>query len=571
MPKVHLYRSNIEAARERCSLTPAENAVIQAILVSTDAGSITFEITGLPLQFARALLEDPKLKPNHRAILAMMVYGLREDATDCKTLYPIKVRTPVDFASAFGTHTGNAPNCELFWNSRWYPVNLLVELHEDEHKLARNVSVRVELAMGSSTRTLHWALNPSIFLDDQGSAREITILQTIERLGFRALQTPASHHNLRLLNAERLAADVGHQVWVKSKVMRLSEGRWSSSLLTELPLGTPDMPRRAVIEPALETEPNSGSYFHASRQAVFSTTASKMPLVRCFSFDIKDYVFVDINDLSPYEYDQTALERLYLPPAMKHVLQKVFETPTESLFGDLIRGKHGGIVILACGAPGVGKTLTAEVYAQMSQRPLYVLEFGELGTTVTQIENNLQKVFSRVVRWRAVLQFDECEIFLAKRGLDLERSAIVGIFLRMLDYYEGLLFLTTNQPSALDDAIRSRVMLNLEYPDLDQSARMHIWKTMFHAAGLSLDSNDFTELSQVQLNGRQIRNLARLTRIMHPEGKVTTQNILTLLQYNPQSLHTATGLPDTVQPDSLALSRKRRNQLDDEHPDRQER
>ena len=72
----------------------------------------------------------------------------------------------------------------------------------------------------------------------------------------------------------------------------------------------------------------------------------------------------------------------------------------------------------------------------------------------------------------AVLQFDECEIFLAQRGDGLERSAIVGIFLRMLDYYEGLLFLTTNRPDTLDYAIRSRVMLRLEYPDLDATIHM---------------------------------------------------------------------------------------------------
>ena len=143
---------------------------------------------------------------------------------------------------------------------------------------------------------------------------------------------------------------------------------------------------------------------------------------------------------------------------MKSVLRRVFETPTDKLFGDLIRGKHGGVVILACGSPGVRKTLTAEVYAEMSRRPLYVLEFGELGTTVQEIEHNLERVFARVVRWRAVLQFDECEIFLSQRGNDLERSAIVGIFLRMLDYYEGLLFLTTNRADALDPAIRSRVV-----------------------------------------------------------------------------------------------------------------
>jgi SpoVK/Ycf46/Vps4 family AAA+-type ATPase len=217
---------------------------------------------------------------------------------------------------------------------------------------------------------------------------------------------------------------------------------------------------------------------------------------------------------------------------MKDVLATLFATPTEKLFGDVIRGKHGGIVILASGNPGVGKTLTAEIYAEIARRPLYVLEFGELGTTVKEIEQNLELIFARVVRWQAVLQFDECEIFLSQRGDDLERSAIVGIFLRMLDYYEGLLFLTTNRPETLDHAIRSRVMLRLEYPDLDVAARAAIWRTMFEAAGLRLAGGDFSRLAEPAVNGRQIRNLVRLARILHPSGEITAAQMLDILEYS---------------------------------------
>lgn len=290
------------------------------------------------------------------------------------------------------------------------------------------------------------------------------------------------------------------------------------------------MPRRAIIEPDLEThDPHGGRRFGGG--GTLSESASRLPLVRLFSVDIKSYVFADIDDIQPYEYDEDSLDRLYLPPEMKLILHRVFETPAEQLFGDLIRGKHGGIVILACGSPGVGKTLTAEVYAEMARRPLYVLEFGELGTTVSAIEENLALIFARVVRWRAVLQFDECEIFLSQRGEDLERSAIVGIFLRMLDYYEGLLFLTTNRPEVLDYAIRSRVMLRLDYPDLDERARAQVWQTMFAAAGINLIDERFDALATHPLNGRQIRNLARLARILHPDRRITVEQVVALLQY----------------------------------------
>jgi hypothetical protein len=313
-------------------------------------------------------------------------------------------------------------------------------------------------------------------------------------------------------------------------VLELHSKFWFSGGLSERPLGTPDVPRRAVVEPSLEAGIDApGRNYSAFRRPTDAT--SRLPLVRVFSLDTKSYVYADVDDLAPYEYDTRAISRLFLPAKMKDVLATLFATPTTELFGDLIRGKHGGIVILASGNPGVGKTLTAEVYAEIAQRPLYVLEFGELGTTVKDIEEHLQAIFARVVRWGAVLQFDECEIFLSQRGDDLERSAIVGIFLRMLDYYEGLLFLTTNRPDALDYAIRSRVMLRLEYPDLNLETRADIWRTMFHAAGMELQGHDFKLLAAESVNGRQIRNLVRLARILHPLRNVTVDQMLAILEY----------------------------------------
>jgi len=200
-------------------------------------------------------------------------------------------------------------------------------------------------------------------------------------------------------------------------------------------------------------------------------------------------------------------------------------------FGDLLKGKHGGVVVLACGQPGVGKTLTAEIYAETTQRPLYVLELGELGTTAAAVETGLQTVFARVMRWNAVLQFDECEIFLSKRGTDLERSAIVGIFLRLLDYYRGLLFLTTNRPEVLDDAILSRVMLKLDYPHLDPTTRAKIWQSMFSVAKLTLEGISFDALAQLDLNGRQIRNLTRLAKILYPHSILTPEGIQEVLYF----------------------------------------
>ena len=50
------------------------------------------------------------------------------------------------------------------------------------------------------------------------------------------------------------------------------------------------------------------------------------------------------------------------------------------------------------------------------------------------------------------------------------------VFLRVLEYYDGLLFLTTNRPGALDEAFRSRIHLTLYYPPLNYRQTIDIWK-----------------------------------------------------------------------------------------------
>jgi len=52
----------------------------------------------------------------------------------------------------------------------------------------------------------------------------------------------------------------------------------------------------------------------------------------------------------------------------------------------------------------------------------------------------------------------------------------MSVFLRILEYYSGILFLTTNRVGAIDDAFRSRLHLTLYYPKLDKSQTIKIWK-----------------------------------------------------------------------------------------------
>lgn len=93
---------------------------------------------------------------------------------------------------------------------------------------------------------------------------------------------------------------------------------------------------------------------------------------------------------------------------------------------------------------------------------------------------------------------------------DVARNALVCVFLRKLEYFKGILFLTTNRVKTIDEAIASRIHLPLRYVELDQSARKAVWKSFLSTGnatkrGAPLPPKDFERLLRKQLNGREVR------------------------------------------------------------------
>ena len=93
---------------------------------------------------------------------------------------------------------------------------------------------------------------------------------------------------------------------------------------------------------------------------------------------------------------------------------------------------------------------------------------------------------------------------------DVVRNALVSVFLRKLEYYEGILFLTTNRVTTFDEAIASRVHLPLRYDNLDQLARRQVWEGLLERAktrkgGAVYTAKNIEELAERHLNGREVR------------------------------------------------------------------
>lgn len=73
---------------------------------------------------------------------------------------------------------------------------------------------------------------------------------------------------------------------------------------------------------------------------------------------------------------------------------------------DIIQGKGRGLVLLLRGAPGVGKTATAEAIAQELQKPLLLITSADMGLRAEDVEGNLSNIFRLADRWDCVLLMD---------------------------------------------------------------------------------------------------------------------------------------------------------------------
>ncbi|KAG5768318.1 hypothetical protein H9Q72_004086 [Fusarium xylarioides] len=144
---------------------------------------------------------------------------------------------------------------------------------------------------------------------------------------------------------------------------------------------------------------------------------------------------------------------------------------------DLVRGKGSGLFILLHGVPGVGKTATAEAVAQANNKPLFTITCGDLGLTPEAVDSKLNEVFRLAHLWDCVLLLDEADVFLARRDTyNLQRNALVSVFLRVLEYYSGILFLTTNRVGILDEAFKSRIHISLYYEPLSRQQTVEIFR-----------------------------------------------------------------------------------------------
>ncbi|KAI0550512.1 P-loop containing nucleoside triphosphate hydrolase protein [Xylaria curta] len=268
------------------------------------------------------------------------------------------------------------------------------------------------------------------------------------------------------------------------------------------------------LDPRHDKAPEDDLYFHV---------VSK--IVAGFLLSERRWGHFRVENLSDVKFDREAFKYLVLDDDIKTTVKSLIGKfasvggHVSSWPSDFVKNKGQGRIFLLHGSPGVGKTCTAECVAELTHRPLLSLTSGDLSTDADQVEQNLEYFLSLGERFGAIVLLDEADVYLeSRRNRDIERNGLVSVFLRALEYYRGVLFLTTNRVQTFDNAFTSRIHVALHYGALTDTDRERIWSNGFER--LERESNGRVraavtareyawgsgDVRSLRLNGREIRN-----------------------------------------------------------------
>jgi SpoVK/Ycf46/Vps4 family AAA+-type ATPase len=173
-----------------------------------------------------------------------------------------------------------------------------------------------------------------------------------------------------------------------------------------------------------------------------------------------------------------------------------------------------GLVALLAGAPGTGKTLTAELIANQQGIDLYKVDVSAIVSKwVGQTEKNLSRIFAEAEDSDALLFFDECDSLFGQRGDTASEASgrwanlQVNYLLSRIEEYAGVVVLATNLRKNIDEAFIRRIQVIIDFTTPDAALRLQIWKRTLPGAANGLSDADLEAVAaRFALTGGNVRN-----------------------------------------------------------------
>ncbi|MBL4661550.1 MAG: ATP-binding protein [Alcanivoracaceae bacterium] len=181
----------------------------------------------------------------------------------------------------------------------------------------------------------------------------------------------------------------------------------------------------------------------------------------------------------------------------------------------------GGPIALFSGPSGTGKTFAASVIANDLGWSLYRVDLGLLVSKyIGETEKNLNKLFDAVKGQKILLQFDEVDALMGKRGeikdaRDRYANLEVSHLLSRIEQHQGPCILTTNLRKQIDQAFQRRFHFVLTFPRPEYKQRLALWQSLLPKQAPIAKNMDLSLVAEaVALTGGEIRNAAMHAAIL---------------------------------------------------------
>jgi ATP-dependent 26S proteasome regulatory subunit len=174
-----------------------------------------------------------------------------------------------------------------------------------------------------------------------------------------------------------------------------------------------------------------------------------------------------------------------------------------------------GVNILFAGPSGTGKTMAADIMANVLGLDLYKIDIsGVVSKYIGETEKNMARIFSEAETSNAILFFDEADALFGKRtevrdSHDRFANIEISYLLQRMEEYEGVVILATNLQKNMDDAFVRRMHFTIEFPLPGKKERVRIWESIWPKEIPRSNDLDLAFMAkQFDVAGGNIRNIA---------------------------------------------------------------